>query len=85
MDRGFDLVEANVRTTAGEADLLVQGSRRWVVEVKACMGDGRPLDRVDEDKERRLWAIAAELGSSGVLLVEVRLTPAGALVGISPG
>lgn len=55
-----------------------------MVEVKACIGDGTPIDRVDGAKEARLRAIAHHVGATGVLLAEVRLTAGGALVSWSP-
>lgn len=75
-----------MRTPRGEVDLLVAGpTGRLVVEVKACVGAGTPLDRVDDTKAERLWAMAHQLGATGVLLVEVRLTGWGATLGWSPG
>ncbi|NND83976.1 MAG: YraN family protein, partial [Acidimicrobiia bacterium] len=86
VDRGFTVLAANHRTPAGEADLIVGlEDRRWVVEVKTGVGGGAPIDRIDEAKHARLWAIAGFLDADGVLLVEVRLTAGGAVVAWSPG
>lgn len=79
------MLAANLRTRDGEIDLIVgDRSRHWIVEVK-CGTTDSPLDRIDDEKEARLWRLARAVRAEGVLLVEVRLSADAVLVGISPG
>ena len=62
---GYRILARNVRTPAGEIDLLaVEGDTLALVEVKATRGPGRPspAGRVDRAKERRLRGALRFLG-----------------------
>ena len=71
MNRGWSVVARNLRTRAGEADVVAvrpcQGRRRAiVVEVKTTRGERELTARVDERKVARLWAIAHQICSGSV-------------------
>jgi putative endonuclease len=61
--RGYRIVARNLRTAAGEIDLIV---RRFdtlaFVEVKTrqSRGAGAPHEAVDRDKQRRIFALAED-------------------------
>jgi putative endonuclease len=60
--RGYRLVAANARVGRYELDLILRrGSRLLVVEVKekGGAGFGDPLEMIDEEKVRRVYAAAA--------------------------
>jgi putative endonuclease len=63
---GYEIVERNFRTRAGELDLVVSGGR-WLVfcEVKTRVvgsrcGPAEPLDAIGPDKRRRLRRMAGQ-------------------------
>jgi putative endonuclease len=59
--RGYRLLGANVRAGGYELDLVLRRGRRLlVVEVKEKTGGafGDPLEMIDEEKERRVYAAA---------------------------
>lgn len=76
--RGWRVVARNLRTRAGEADVVAVrpcpgGRRAIVVEVKTTRGDRELTARVDERKAARLWAIAHQICSGSVeALADVR-------------
>jgi putative endonuclease len=59
--RGYRLLDANARAGRYELDLVLRRGRRVVVvEVKEKAGDGfgDPLEMIDEEKVRRVYAAA---------------------------
>lgn len=57
--RGYRIVERNVRTGAGEIDLVVRRGRRVAfVEVKSRQERGAPADRVDPAKQAQIARLA---------------------------
>jgi putative endonuclease len=57
--RGYRLVEANARAGGYELDLVLRRGRKLVVvEVKEKAGEGfgHPLEMIDEEKARRVYA-----------------------------
>jgi putative endonuclease len=59
--RGYRLLAANARAGRYELDLVLKrGSRVLVVEVKEKSGTsfGHPLEMIDEEKARRVYAAA---------------------------
>jgi len=58
---GYDILERNYRTKAGEIDLVArEGSILCFVEVKGrrSLAFGAPAEAVDAEKQRRIWTAA---------------------------
>jgi len=85
---GYEILERNVRTTAGEIDAVArEGGAIVFVEIKTRSGSsfGPPQEAVDRAKQRRLTRLALDwLQARGLLgqaarfdVVSVKLAPKG--------
>ena len=85
VDHGYEVVERNWRSRAGELDLIVRRGRTFVFcEVKTRSSDafGAPVEAVTRDKQVRLRHLAARwLEDAPMRPTEIRFDVASVLAG----
>ncbi len=82
-ERGLTVVDRNVFVDGDELDLIVlEGTRRIVVEVKTSANDDDPIEAIDDVKAHRIRRAVQGYGLPiyRIDAIAVRLTPAGASV-----
>jgi len=82
-ERGLTVVERNVFVDGDELDLIVlEGSRRIVVEVKTSANGDDPIEAIDDVKAFRIRRAVQGYGLPvhRIDAISVRLTPAGAAI-----
>ncbi|GMQ98599.1 MAG: hypothetical protein BMS9Abin17_1119 [Acidimicrobiia bacterium] len=83
VERGLTVIERNVFVDGDELDLIVlEGSRRIVVEVKTSANGDDPMEAVDDVKAHRIRRAVHGYGLPvhRIDAIAVRLTPGGASV-----
>ena len=85
VDHGYEVVERNWRSGAGELDLIVRRGRTFVFcEVKTRSSDafGAPVEAVTRDKQVRLRHLAAQwLEDAPMRPTDIRFDVASVLAG----
>ncbi len=85
VDRGYEIVERNWRSRAGELDLIVRRGRTFVfceVKTRSSTAFGAPVEAVTRTKQARLRILAARwLEHSDVAAGEIRFDVASVLDG----
>jgi putative endonuclease len=85
LEHGYELVERNWRSRAGELDLIVRRGRTFVfceVKTRTSAAFGAPVEAVTRDKQVRLRHLAAQwLEESPMRPTEIRFDVASVLAG----